>query len=133
MMDGQISDLMAEIGTKARAAAAELAFAESERKYAALIGASHEIWNRRQDILDANCEDLVYAEEKGLSCRNDRPADAGRGAYSGHGRRPARPWPSRPIRWAGFWPNGTARMVCIFSGLPHLWAWWASSMKAGRM
>ncbi len=66
-MDGQISDLMVEIGTKARAAAAELAYASQERKYAALIGASHEIWNRRQDILDANCEDLVYAEEKGLS------------------------------------------------------------------
>ena len=66
-MDGQISDLMTEIGTKARAAAAELAYAGPERKYAALIGASHEIWNRRQDILDANCEDLVYAEEKGLS------------------------------------------------------------------
>ena len=66
-MDGQISDLMVEIGTKARAAAAELAYASQERKYAALIGASHEIWNRRQDILDAHCEDLVYAEEKGLS------------------------------------------------------------------
>jgi glutamate-5-semialdehyde dehydrogenase len=66
-MDGQVSDLMIEIGTKARAAAAELAYASQESKYAALIGASHEIWNRRQDILDANCEDLVYAEEKGLS------------------------------------------------------------------
>ena len=66
-MDGQISDMMVEIGTKARAAAAELAYASQERKYAALIGAAHEIWNRRQDILDANCEDLVYAEEKGLS------------------------------------------------------------------
>ncbi len=66
-MDGQVSDLMTEIGTKARAAAAELAYASPERKYAALIGAAHEIWNRRQAILDANCEDLVYAEEKGLS------------------------------------------------------------------
>ena len=66
-MDGQISDLMADIGAKARAAAAELAFAGSERKYAALIGAAHEIWQRRQDILDANCADLVYGEDKGLS------------------------------------------------------------------
>ena len=66
-MDGQVSDLMTEIGTKARAAAAELAYASQERKYAALIGASHEIWNRRQAILDANCEDQVYAEAKGLS------------------------------------------------------------------
>ena len=66
-MDGQISDLMAVIGAKARAAAAELAFVGSERKYAALIGAAHEVWNRRQDILDANYEDLAYAEQKGLS------------------------------------------------------------------
>ena len=66
-MDGQISDLMLEIGAKARLAAGELAYASQERKYAALIGASHEIWNRRQAILDANCEDLVYAEKMGLS------------------------------------------------------------------
>ena len=66
-MDGQISDLMMEIGAKARLAAGELAYASQERKYAALIGASHEIWNRRQAILDANCEDLVYAEKMGLS------------------------------------------------------------------
>ena len=66
-MDAQVSDLMTEIGEKARAAAAELAYASQERKYAALIGASHEIWNRRQAILDANCEDMVFGEEKGLS------------------------------------------------------------------
>ncbi len=66
-VDGQISDMMAAIGAKARAAAAELAYASPERKYAALIGASHEVWNRRQAILDANCEDLAYGEDKGLS------------------------------------------------------------------
>ena len=66
-MDGHISDLLAEIGAKARAAAAELAFASQERKHAALIGASHEVWARRQDILDANREDLAYAGKKGLS------------------------------------------------------------------
>ena len=66
-MDGQMSDLMATIGVAARAAAADLAFASSERKYAALIGASHAVWTRRQEILDANCEDQAFAEEKGLS------------------------------------------------------------------
>lgn len=66
-MDAQLSDLMVEIGTKARAAAAELAFANQERKYAALIGAGQEIWNQRLAILDANYEDLAYAAEKGLS------------------------------------------------------------------
>ena len=66
-MDGQITDLMAEIGTKARAAAAELAYAGSERKYAALISASHFVWERRQEILDANTIDVDAAEAKGLS------------------------------------------------------------------
>lgn len=66
-MDGQISDLMADIGRKARAAAADLAFASAERKHAALIGAAEAVWQQRQAIMDANAEDLVFGEEKGLS------------------------------------------------------------------
>jgi glutamate-5-semialdehyde dehydrogenase len=66
-MDGQILDLMAEIGAKARAAAAELAFAPAERKHAALIGAAEAVWRRRQEILDENTLDLAYGQEKGLS------------------------------------------------------------------
>ena len=66
-MDGQISDLMREIGAKARAAAEELAYASQERKYAALISAAHFVWERRGEILDANCLDLDYGAEKGLS------------------------------------------------------------------
>jgi len=66
-MSKDVAVLMQDIGARARAAAAELAFASQERKYAALIGAAHEVWARRQEILDANCEDLVYGEEKGLS------------------------------------------------------------------
>ena len=62
-----MSDLMAEMGLAAKAAAAELAYAGSERKYAALISAAHAIWARRQEILDANSQDLDYASEKGLS------------------------------------------------------------------
>ena len=62
-----IPALMAAIGQKARAAAAELALAGSERKHAALIGAAEAVWERRAAIIDANCEDLVYADEKGLS------------------------------------------------------------------
>jgi len=62
-----IPALMAGIGQRARAAAAELALAGSERKHAALIGAAEAVWDRREAIIDANCEDLVYAEEKGLS------------------------------------------------------------------
>ena len=63
----QISAVMAGIGAAARAAAAELAFASAERKHAALIGAAEAVWARRQEILDANAEDQVYAEEKGLT------------------------------------------------------------------
>ncbi|WP_158963483.1 glutamate-5-semialdehyde dehydrogenase [Chachezhania sediminis] len=62
-----IQTVMARIGARARAAATELAFTDPEHKYAALVGAAHAVWDRRQEILDANCEDLVYGEEKGLS------------------------------------------------------------------
>ena len=66
-MDAQVTSMMAEIGAAARAAAAELAYASSERKYAALIGAAHDVWAQRNVILDANYEDLAYGAEKGLS------------------------------------------------------------------
>lgn len=66
-MDGQFTDLMTDIGQKARAAAGELAFASSERKAAALVSAAAAVWARRQEILDANCLDLDYGAEKGLT------------------------------------------------------------------
>jgi len=66
-MDGQFTDLMADIGAKARAAAAELACAGSERKAAALVSAADAVWRRRQEILDANVLDLAAGEEKGLT------------------------------------------------------------------
>ena len=66
-MDGQFSDLMAKIGAKARAAAAELACAGSERKAAALVSAAEAIWRRRQEILDANVLDLDAGQAKGLT------------------------------------------------------------------
>jgi glutamate-5-semialdehyde dehydrogenase len=66
-MDGQFTDLMTDIGQKARAAAAELAFASSERKAAALVSAAAAVWDRRQEILDANCLDLDFGTEKGLT------------------------------------------------------------------
>ncbi|NDV01057.1 glutamate-5-semialdehyde dehydrogenase [Pseudoroseicyclus tamaricis] len=62
-----IPAVMDEIGRNARAAAAELAFAAEDRKVAALQSAAYALWERRQEIIDANCEDLVYGEEKGLS------------------------------------------------------------------
>jgi glutamate-5-semialdehyde dehydrogenase len=66
-MTEDISALMAKIGADARAAATVLATTGSERKYAALIGAADAICDNVMAILDANAEDQVYAEEKGIS------------------------------------------------------------------
>jgi glutamate-5-semialdehyde dehydrogenase len=66
-MDAHYADLMAEIGSAARVAAAELAYASSERKYAALVSAAHFVWEDRAAILDANNEDMAFGEAKGLS------------------------------------------------------------------
>ena len=62
-----VKETMQEIGRKAKAAAAELAFASAERKYAALIGAAEAVWKRRAEIIEANAKDLAYGREKGLS------------------------------------------------------------------
>ena len=67
MADLDIATMMQEIGAKAKAASAELAYATAERKHAALIGASEAIVNRMDDIIAANKLDLDYGAEKGLS------------------------------------------------------------------
>ena len=66
-MSDDPATLMQTLGTAARAAAAELAFASSERKAAALMSAVAAIWERRQEVFDANCLDLDYGAQKGLS------------------------------------------------------------------
>ncbi len=62
-----IPALMADIGRRARAVAAELACASAERKHAALIGAAEAVWARRAEILAANAEDMDYGRGKGLA------------------------------------------------------------------
>ena len=62
-----ISILMRDMGERARAAAAELAFASPERKHAALIGAAHAVDERKDAILAANATDMEEAEAKGLT------------------------------------------------------------------
>ena len=62
-----IQSLMSDIGQRAKAASAELAFASAERKHAALIGAAEAVWSTRADILAANAKDLEFGREKGLS------------------------------------------------------------------
>ena len=62
-----IPELMATIGTSAKAAAAKLATASAEAKEAALLAAAEAVWGARADILAANARDLEYGRDKGLS------------------------------------------------------------------
>ena len=64
---GDIAALMDEIGARAKAAAAELAFAAPEAKTRALEAAADALGARMADILVANAKDLEYGREKGLS------------------------------------------------------------------
>lgn len=66
-MDGQFNEMMAEIGAKARGAAAELAYASAESKSAALMAAADEVWAAREAIIAANAKDLDYGRAKGLT------------------------------------------------------------------
>ncbi|MBD3763670.1 MAG: glutamate-5-semialdehyde dehydrogenase [Rhodobacterales bacterium] len=67
MIDATPRDLMAEIGARARAAAAELAYAPAEQKASALTTAAEAVWQSRQAILDANLQDMEAGTQKGLS------------------------------------------------------------------
>lgn len=62
-----IHAIMQDIGTRARAAATELAFAPSDAKVAALIAAADACWNRRGEIIAANAKDMAFGRDKGLS------------------------------------------------------------------
>ena len=59
--------LIDQMGSAARAAAAELAFAPSAAKEAALMAAADAVWERRVEIMAANGEDMAYGASKGLS------------------------------------------------------------------
>jgi len=62
-----LSTIMLELGQRARAAAAVLAFASPESKVKALHAAADAIDDRRDDILSANALDMRAAEGKGIS------------------------------------------------------------------
>ena len=62
-----IPALMAEIGAKAKAASAELAFAPAEAKTKALEAAAEAVWARRAEIIAANEKDMAFGRDKGLS------------------------------------------------------------------
>jgi glutamate-5-semialdehyde dehydrogenase len=67
MMDDTFRQMMFEIGTQAKLAAVELAYATAHSKSVALTCAADTVWARRQSILDANDQDIAFALEKGLS------------------------------------------------------------------
>lgn len=62
-----ITDLMADIGRKARAAAGPLAIASAERKHAALVGMAEALLRRKHLILNANVLDIAAAEAAGAA------------------------------------------------------------------
>ena len=62
-----IPALMAEIGQRAKTAAAVLATATAEAKTRALTAAADAVWDSRADILEANAKDLEFGRDKGLS------------------------------------------------------------------
>ncbi len=65
--DMNIPDLMADIGTRAKAAAKTLASATAQAKTAALNAAGDAVWAARGDIIAANVKDMAYGRDKGLS------------------------------------------------------------------
>ncbi len=62
-----IPALMAEIGARARVAAADLATATPETKQAALEAAAEAVWTGRDAILAANAQDMEAGRDKGLT------------------------------------------------------------------
>ena len=65
--DMNIPDLMADIGTRAKAAGKTLASATAQAKTAALNAAGDAVWAARGDIIAANVKDMAYGRDKGLS------------------------------------------------------------------
>ena len=62
-----IPALMADIGERAKAAAAQLATARAETKTQALEAAADALWAARAEVMAANEKDLDYGREKGPS------------------------------------------------------------------
>jgi len=62
-----IAEIMKEIGAKAKAAAAELAFVPALAKERALIAAADAVWARREEVIAANAKDMEFGRDKGLS------------------------------------------------------------------
>ncbi len=66
-MSDEIKTMMSDLGTRAKAASAELGFASSEAKEKALMAAADAIVANTDDILAANEKDMAYGRDKGLT------------------------------------------------------------------
>lgn len=62
-----ITALMTDLGKRAKAASAELAYAPAEVKRKALDAAADAVWANRADIIAANEKDMQFGIDKGLS------------------------------------------------------------------
>ena len=62
-----VTDVMAELGAKASAAAQVLATATAERKHAALVGMAEAVWQNREEVFSANAIDMEAARENGTA------------------------------------------------------------------
>ncbi|WP_224823764.1 glutamate-5-semialdehyde dehydrogenase [Cognatishimia sp. MH4019] len=62
-----VANMMADLGARAKAASAELAFAPAAQKAAALTAAADAVWAQRDAIIEANAKDMDYGREKGLT------------------------------------------------------------------
>ncbi len=62
-----IPAVMADLGARAKRAAAKLAFAPVEAKQKALEAAADAVWANRAAIIEANAKDMEFGRSKGLS------------------------------------------------------------------
>jgi glutamate-5-semialdehyde dehydrogenase len=62
-----IAAMMTDLGSRAKAAAALLAFAPAQAKEAALLSAADRVWECRAEIIAANEKDMDFGRDKGLS------------------------------------------------------------------
>ncbi len=62
-----ISAVMADLGARAKAAAATLGFAPAKARAQALTAAADAVWARRDEIVAANAKDMEFGRDKGLS------------------------------------------------------------------
>lgn len=62
-----IAQVMQDLGARAKAASAVLAFAPPQAKTDALIAAADALWARRAQIIEANAKDMAFGRDKGLT------------------------------------------------------------------